>query len=197
MHCCFRRKFPSNIDFKVCLTSFGTDVQDLGCNFILSYANGLTRIHTPTKFSFKRTRFQLRSVLTFCFMPPNLWFKTPINAIQGLTTCPVRNGLHIGRADILSKKLLQKRYFDNFATQRKADCINSRKISNVDPRPQSNKVPLLNSTSTSVMIVHCSTSTSCQKWKNVQTVQTRLCYFFSLAVLIFWLCTCKLDKTLC
>ena len=36
-----------------------------------------------------------------------------------------------------------------------------------------------------------------QRWKNVQTVQTRLCYFFSLAVLIFWLCTCKLDKTLC
>ena len=24
-----------------------------------------------------------------------------------------------------------------------------------------------------------------QRWKNVQTVQTRLCYFFSLAVLIF------------
>ena len=36
-----------------------------------------------------------------------------------------------------------------------------------------------------------------QRWKNVQTVQTRLCYFFSLAVLIFWLCSRKLDKTLC
>ena len=33
-----------------------------------------------------------------------------------------------------------------------------------------------------------------QRWKNVQTVQTRLCYFFSLAVLIFGLCT---RKTLC
>ena len=33
--------------------------------------------------------------------------------------------------------------------------------------------------------------------KNVQTVQTRLCYFFSVAVLIFWLCTRKLDNTLC
>ena len=32
-----------------------------------------------------------------------------------------------------------------------------------------------------------------QRWKNVQTVQTRLCYFFSLVVLIFWLCTRKLD----
>ena len=41
----------------------------------------------------------------------------------------------------------------------------------------------------------CRTST--QRWKNVQTVQTRLCYFFSMAVLIFWLCTRKLDKTLC
>ena len=40
-------------------------------------------------------------------------------------------------------------------------------------------------------------STHGQRWKNVQTDQTRLCYFFSLAVLIFWLCTCKLDKTLC
>ena len=36
-----------------------------------------------------------------------------------------------------------------------------------------------------------------QRWKNVQTVQTRLCYFFSLAVLICWLCTHKLYKTLC
>ena len=33
-----------------------------------------------------------------------------------------------------------------------------------------------------------------QRWKNVQTLQTRLCYFFSLAVLIFWLYTRKLDK---
>ena len=33
-----------------------------------------------------------------------------------------------------------------------------------------------------------------QRWKNVQTVQTRLCYFFPLAVLIFWLC---MRKSLC
>lgn len=33
-----------------------------------------------------------------------------------------------------------------------------------------------------------------QRWKNVQTMQTRLCYFFSLAVLIFWLCLRKLEK---
>ena len=32
-------------------------------------------------------------------MAPNLWFKTPINAIQGLTTHPV-NALHIVREDI-------------------------------------------------------------------------------------------------
>ena len=33
-----------------------------------------------------------------------------------------------------------------------------------------------------------------QRWKNVHTLQTRLCYFFSLAVLIFWLYTRKLAK---
>ena len=37
-----------------------------------------------------------------------------------------------------------------------------------------------------------STAASGQRWKNVQTV-----LLFSLAVLIFWLCTYKLDKTLC
>merc|ERR1711951_190180 len=36
-----------------------------------------------------------------------------------------------------------------------------------------------------------------QRWKNVQTLQTRLCYFFSLAVLISGLYTRKLAKTLC
>ena len=34
-----------------------------------------------------------------------------------------------------------------------------------------------------------------QRWKNVQTLQTRLCYFFSFAVLIFWLYTRKLFST--
>ena len=70
----------------------------------------------PLKFSIKRIRFQLHSLLIFCFMAPNLWFKTPLNAIQGLTTCPVRNGLHIGRADFLPKKLLQKRFFTILVT---------------------------------------------------------------------------------
>ena len=68
----------------------------------------------PLKFSIKRIRFQLHSLLIFCFMAPNLWFKTPINAIQGLTTCPVRNGLHIGRADILSKKITAENIFHHF-----------------------------------------------------------------------------------
>ena len=47
-------------------------------------------------------------------MAPNLWFKTPINAIQGLTTYAMRNGIHIGHADILSKKIRAKSKFDNF-----------------------------------------------------------------------------------
>ena len=36
-----------------------------------------------------------------------------------------------------------------------------------------------------------------QRWKNVHTLQTRLCYSFSLAVLICWFYVCKLAKTLC
>ena len=42
-------------------------------------------------------------------MAPNLWFKTPINAIQGLTTHPV-NALHIVREDIqiLGKGIFKK-----------------------------------------------------------------------------------------
>ena len=41
---------------------------------------------------------------------------------------------------------------------------------------------------------YCDNEIVTQRWKNVQTLQTRLCYFFSFAVLIFWLYTHKLAK---
>ena len=52
------------------------------------------------------------------------------------------------------------------------------------------------STAYNVKTVSTDISGNIQRWKSVQTVQTRLCYFFPLAVLIFWLCTCKLAKSI-
>ena len=45
----------------------------------------------PTLYQFWYFRISNQTLgVIFWFMAPNLRFKTPINAIQGLTTCPVR-----------------------------------------------------------------------------------------------------------
>ena len=41
----------------------------------------------------------------------------------------------------------------------------------------------------------CAKEAGKQRWKSVGTVGTQPCYFFHLAVLLFWLCTGKLAKS--